>query len=59
MKKDADMKKHMAMKGIIMIVIGVAIWLNDSKNWVNWAQFVAIIAVVLGALKLMKAKGCC
>lgn len=54
-----DFQKHMAVKGITMIVIGIAIWLNDSKNWVNWAQFVAIAAVILGALKLIKAKKCC
>ncbi len=49
MKKKMDSMVH---KGALLIVLGVFIWLNDSNGWFNWAQFIAIIAVVVGIKKI-------
>ncbi len=54
------MKKmdHMAHMGILLIVLGVFIWLNNARGWFNWAQFIAIVLVVVGIKKLVMKKYC-
>ncbi|MDP7116029.1 MAG: hypothetical protein QF915_03130 [Candidatus Woesearchaeota archaeon] len=49
-----------AMKchGCILLVVGILIILNETYSIVNWAMFVGIIAVILGAKKLYFASAC-
>lgn len=50
--------KHKMMKGICLLVIGALVWLNEMLKWTNWAKFIAIIAVVLGIIMIIKSAMC-
>jgi len=56
--KDMDCGKWKMKKGICLIILGVAIWLNAMYSWLSWAQFVAVVAVVLGIKMLIMAGMC-
>ena len=53
MAKDMECGKWKMKHGIGLIILGVLIWLNVMYNVLSWAMFIAVIAIILGIIKLI------
>ena len=53
---DKDIAKHIKMHGVKMILLGVLVLLNAYYMVFNWANFIAILLILVGLKKLFM---CC
>ena len=53
MAKDMECGKWKMKKGIGLIILGVLIWLNVMYSALSWPMFIAVIAIILGIIKLI------
>jgi uncharacterized membrane protein HdeD (DUF308 family) len=57
-KMQEHWKMHKKMMGCKMLVLGALVLANTYWSVVNWANFIGIVLVVAGILKLVKPCNC-
>lgn len=52
-------KMHKKMMGWKMLIVGVLVILNAYFNVFNWANFIGLLLVIGGIMKLTMSENCC